>query len=604
MCFYNNSQEELKGSIPSEFAIIDSATGLMNQSLQKAKTEIHPENEYIVGSYRWFTYSADLTGLRLICIEDLTTGTVTTTTIANPTKRTAAHKAWAGARQSRAAGMPWEILHEMGEKGVDPDQKLEEMFRGYGHASVGDMARLTVDFGKIPMHLCLALFHEGSLNSGQEKSTRYQAAFGKAILHPLRHYVPESLPKEELEDLEKEYQSFGIESLELFAKHRAVLLRAFEQYYQADTTKPDQRSALTSRVLDCVRYFLLFGQWSGMSFETSARDWSRIIAELKASPLAYYQKIAVQIEKLLAPTKEEEEALDYKAEAPGLIRHTAPLFTANRNLHALKQFLEKQTDLLQSVSIYSGSPEHMNQRVSLIEPLYTEGDRLAASYALLLWPGLERQQLLNWIHTQVSETKKAISAIIFSGHTNYCELPGFGRTTRMTLVMESFLGELRDLNRHRAWGRFFPLPLVFGERLTKETIAQIIARGFGLPLYLTDIEAFAEHKAAFEQDLIAYYTKLQMFLEKVSALYQDTIDYGFVLNLLPLAHRVDLWMHGDPKQAAYLTAQRSRPGGHINYRSLAFEANQLLARNDPYLSGMQLSKKPDPSSRAEFFDRS
>ncbi len=576
----------------------------MNQSLHKAKTEIYPESEYIEGSYRWFTYPADLTGLRLICIEDLTTGTITTTTIANPTKRTAAHKAWAGARQSRAAGMPWEILYEMGEKGVDPDQKLEEMFHGYGHASVGDMARLAVDFGRIPMHLCLALFHEGSLNSGQEKSTRYQAAFGKAVLHPLQLYVPESFPKEELEDLEKEYQSFGIESLELFAKHRATLLRAFEEYYDVDTAKSDQRGALTSRVLDCVRYFLLFGQWSGMSFETSARDWSRIIAELKASPLSYYQRVAGQIEKLLAPTKEEEEALDYKAEAPGLIRHTAPLFTANRNLHALKQFLEEHTDLLQSVSKYSGSPQRVDQHVSLIEPLYTEGDRLAASYALLLWPGLERVQLLSWIHAQDSETKKAISTIIFSGHTNYCELPGFGRTTRMTLVMESFLGELRDLNRHRAWGRFFPLPLVFGERLTMETIAQIIGRGFGLPLYLTAIEAFAEHKAAFEQDLVAYYTKLQVFLEKVSASYLDTIDYAFVLNLLPLAQRVDLWMHGDPKQAAYLTAQRSRPGGHINYRALAYEANQLIAKSDSYFTGMQLSKKPDPSSKEEFFDRS
>jgi hypothetical protein len=576
----------------------------MNQSLQKAKTEIRPEKEYIVGSYRWFTYSADVTGLRLICIEDLTTGTITTTTVANSTKRTAAHKAWAGARQSRAAGMPWEILHEMGEKGVDPDQKLEEMFHSYGHASVGDMARLTVDFGKIPMHLCLALFHEGSLNSGQEKSTRYQAAFGKAILHPLHLYIPESLPEEDLEDVEKEYQSFGIESLELFAKHRATLLRAFEQYYRVDTTKSDQRSALTSRVLDCVRYFLLFGQWSGMSFETSARDWSRIIAELKASPLSYYQKVAAQIEKLLAPTREEEEALDYKAEAPGLIRHTAPFLTTNRNLHALKQFLEEQTDLLQSISIDSGSPKCVDQRVSLIEPKYTEGDRLVASYALLLWPGLERKQLFNWIHTQDSETKKAISTIIFSGHTNYCELPGFGRTTRMTLVMESFLGELRDLNRHRAWGRFYPLPLVFGERLTKETIEQIIARGFGLPLYLTDIPAFADYKTAFEQDLVAYYTKLQKFLENVSATYRDTIDYAFVLNLLPLAHQVDLWMHGDPKQAAYFTAQRSRPGGHINYRSLAYEANQLLVKYDPYLSGMHLSRKPDSTSREEFFDRS
>jgi hypothetical protein len=576
----------------------------MNQPHQKAKTEIHPEKELIIGSYRWFTYSADVTGLRLVCLEDLTTGTVTTTAVANPARRTAAHKAWAGARQSRAAGMPWEILHEMGEKGVDPDQKLEEMFRGYGHASVGDMARLAVDFGKVPMHLCLALFHEGSLNSGQEKSTRYQSAFGRAILHPMRLYVPESLPQEDVEHLESEYQSFGVESLELFAKHKAALLRAFEQYYRADTTKPDQKSALTSRVLDCVRYFLLFGQWSGMTFETSARDWSRIIAELKASPLSYYQRVAEQIEKLLAPTGEEEEALDYKAEAPGLIRHTAPLLATNRNLHELKQFLEEQTGLLQSVSILSGSPRRVDQRVSLIEPMYTEGDRLVAAYALLLWPGLERKQLLNWIHAQDGETKRAISTIIFSSHTNYCELPGFGRTTRMTLVMESFLGELRDLNRHRAWGRFFPLPLVFGERLTRETIGQIIARGFGLPLYLTDIPAFADYKTAFEQDFVSYYTKLQEFLEKVSATYRDTIDYAFVLNLLPLAHQVDLWMHGDPKQAAYFTAQRSRPGGHINYRTLAYEANQLLAMYDPYLSGMRLPRKPHPTSREEFFDRS
>jgi len=576
----------------------------MNEFHQKAKTEIQPEKEFIADSYRWFTYSASVTGLRLICLEDLTTGTIATTTVANPTKRTAAHKAWAGARQSRAAGMPWEILYEMGEKGVDPDQKLEEMFRGYGHASVGDMARLAVDMGKIPMHLCLALFNEGSLNSGQEKSTRYQASFGKALLHPMRHYISERLPKEDVARLEEEYQSFGAVSLELFAKHKAVLLRAFEQYYQADTTKPAERSALLSRVLDCVRYFLLIGQWSGMSFETSARDWSRIIAELRASPLLYYRRVAQQLEKLLAPTTEEEEVLDYKAEAPGLIRHTAPQLTANRNLHALKQFIEDQTDLLQQVSIHSGFPKRVDQRVSMIEPLYTEGDRLVASYILLLWPGLEREQLFNWIHDQDDEIKKSISTIIFSGHTNYCELPGFGRTTRMTLVIESFLGELRDLNRHRAWGRFFPLPLVFGERLTKSAIEQIVARGFGLPLYLTDIPAFAEYKTVYERDLVSYYTKLQEFLEKVSATYHDTIDYSFVLNLLPLAHRVDLWMHGDPKQAAYFTMQRSRPGGHINYRALAYEANQLLAMYDPYLSAMRLSKKPDPSSREEFFDRS
>src|SRR5436853_7696767 len=158
---------------------------------------------------------------------------------------------------------------------------------------------------------------------------------GKARLHPMRHYISERLAKEDVARLEEEYQSFGAVSLELFAKHKAVLLRAFEQYYQADTTKPAERSALLSRVLDCVRYFLLIGQWSGMSFETSARDWSRIIAELKASPIPYYHRVATQIEKLLAPTRAEEETLGYKAEAPSLIRHTHPALTSNTNLQAL-----------------------------------------------------------------------------------------------------------------------------------------------------------------------------------------------------------------------------------------------------------------------------
>ncbi len=130
----------------------------MKQSHETKKVDIPIEQELIIDSYRWFTYAPEVTGLRLICLEDLDTGTIVTTTVAHRGIRTAAHRAWAGARQSRSPGLPWEILCQMGEKGIDPDQKLEEMFRGYGHASVGDMARLSVDIAKLPMHLCLSLF--------------------------------------------------------------------------------------------------------------------------------------------------------------------------------------------------------------------------------------------------------------------------------------------------------------------------------------------------------------------------------------------------------------------------------------------------------------
>ncbi|HEY4033297.1 MAG TPA: hypothetical protein VGL94_04960, partial [Ktedonobacteraceae bacterium] len=102
----------------------------MEQAWEAEKAVVPIEREFTIGSYRWFTYAPEVTGLRLICLEDLDTGTIVTTTVAHHKLRTAAHRAWAGARQSRSAGLPWEILSQMGEKGVDPDQKLEEMFRG------------------------------------------------------------------------------------------------------------------------------------------------------------------------------------------------------------------------------------------------------------------------------------------------------------------------------------------------------------------------------------------------------------------------------------------------------------------------------------------
>jgi hypothetical protein len=37
---------------------------------------------------------------------------------------------------------------------------------------------------------------------------------------------------------------------------------------------------------------------------------------------------------------------------------------------------------------------------------------------------------------------------------------------------------------------------------------------------------------------------------------------------------------------------------------LAYEASQLLAISDPYLSALWIKNKPDPKSREEFFDRS
>lgn len=564
---------------------------------------LEPERELVTpDGYRWFTFSAEDTGLRLVCLEDIGIGVILATALANPEKRTAAHKAWAGARQSRAPGTPWEIMNEMGEKGIDPDKKLEETFVGYGHASVGDMARLQVDFVNIPMHLAFSLFNNASINSGQEKSTRYQQRFRSAVLHPISNCLPEGLPNGDLEVVEGGYQALGELSLSLFAKHRELLAAVFTDFYKPENV--GQRNALASRVLDCARSFLLLGQLTGMSFEDSARDFSRIIGEMKASPIYLYNKVAFQLERLLAPSLEEEGFLGFRAESPSLIRHTEENPIVNQNLLELQKFIAHNTNLLEFVGTNCNFATPVEQSVELLAREFTEGEKMVAQYLLTLWPSLDRAQLLSWVCNQDTETKEKISEIIMAGHNNYKELPLMAATRGMSVVFTTSLGEARDFNRHRAWGRFISLPLTYGMPLDWDRGTDILFQGFTLPLYLTEVEEFSSLREEFEKDLLDYYLKVEQFVRAMKKQFGDFIDYSFVLNLLPLAHQIDLWMHGDPKQALYFTDRRTRPGGHINYRVLAWEANQLIADSDPYLSAMRLDNEPNPASRDEFFDRS
>lgn len=554
------------------------------------------------GSYHWYVYPPEVTGVTMVRLDDLETDVCATTFIADPTRRTEAHKAWAGARHSRAPGAPWVIAHEMGERGIDPDQKLEDMFSNYGHKSVGDMARLMMSGHQMPMHLCYVLFNDTTLNGGQEKSSRYQSKFSEAMLHPIANYLPDSLPAEEVAALEPGYQQFLQTALGNYSEFQGKISDAFVKYYKPETS---QMKSLDSRVLDCVRFFLLFGQSSGMSIDTSARDWSRIISDLKGAPIPFYRKFAAQVEHLFTPSVEMERELGFKAEAPSLIRHSDANTTTNENIAKLRKFIEKKTDFQSVVPINRDFRGPQEQDIELLPEDFTEGDRLVAQYLMTLWPGIEdKSGLLNWVHDLDDEAKKKVSSIIFNGHNHNHELPLWGGTTRHTLVLESFLGEDRDWNRHRANRRFAPLPLIYGEAWTADTAAQVLAKGFGLPLYLTDVPRFKGLAQGFTEVLNRYYEDVYHFVAKMEKDYGKSIDYSFVINLLPLAHQLDFWMHGDPKQDLYLTHLRVRPGGHINYRDLAHRGNRLVAESDPYLSGLALDKKPSSNSKDEFFNRS
>jgi hypothetical protein len=213
-------------------------------------------------------------------------------------------------------------------------------------------------------------------------------------------------------------------------------------------------------------------------------------------------------------------------------------------------------------------------------------------------------KVLSWVKNQPEKRKNKMGEIIFEGHNHQHEMANFSATTDMSLVMKGSIAELRDFNRHRAWGRFIQLPLLHGLPIDIDTVKQILGQGYVLPTYLTEVPEFADLRKKISRDLGLYYETLYSLLEVWEGKFGDSVDYSFVLNLLPFAHQTNLWMHGNPKQASYLTKLRVRNGGQITYRVMAWEAARLIAQSDPYLSSIKIDKRPNAASRKEFFDRS
>ena len=292
-----------------------------------------------------------------------------------------------------------------------------------------------------------------------------------------------------------------------------------------------------------------------------------------------------------------------RADAPALIRHTQVSQTANDNIQELRKYILAGTDFQKDVRVNMGFRGENRQNVRYLPKVFTETERVVAQYLLAIWPGIDQRAALAWVSTRPGEVKNQIAEAIFRNHDDKHEPPAFTRATSMTAIVNGSLAEVRDLNRQRSSGRFIELPLVFGLPMTADTFEQILAKGFVLPLYLTEVPEFGNLRSAVVEDLNHYYQAVYNLLDWTKANFGDSIDYGFMVNLLPLSHQISIWLHLDPKSSVYTPKLRYKPGGQVNYRDAAWEISNHIANSDPYLLPLKIDKRPDPGSREEFFDR-
>jgi thymidylate synthase ThyX len=570
------------------------------EPLPSIDTPVSPEYSHSEDGYEWSAYVPPIVPMPLYQLQDEVTGVVVSTSTAIEGQRTASIHAWSAGRHSREPGNMLRIKREIQLNQVSSADKLGTFVSAYGHNSLADLAEIYVDFEDISMLQAFRLFHMTQVHGGQEKSTRYQRKFQEKALIPLENILTKEQAGDAWEGIRAQYERLGGLAMQLFDQNLERTAFALTQHYEPQTKKEEK--AVELRAMDCARFFFLLGQRTGMTKKATARTWSGIIAELKASEIDSDVRLAQQIQRLLAPDAVVEEALHYTAEAPTLVRHTEADTQFHENLTILGTYLREKTDFL-SVIVPVGKFQGERQlNATLITGEYTVGEKMAAQYILTLYPGASLQQVLSWVETLPDNTKRELSVIMFNGHSDHEQLPQQAVTSELTYVYNAPIGISRDLNRHRSEGRFTPFPFLYGKSMNYDQMQQVLSHGYVLPYHVTHIPELKAVYEAFSHDMEYYYEQLREFVASVHAQCGDSIDYSFVVNLLPLGHMVPFIMHADPKKTHYLTRTRAKAGGQADYQYLAMESAKLTAEADPLLSGIQIPKQ-DILEREFFFGR-
>ena len=205
----------------------------------------------------------DKTDLPIISLTDSRTGFMVRTAIASNIRQTPSIMAFAGARYSRSSDSAEEIFSEIKNSGKNAQEKLAAIFRNYGHASVADMSQLFGYIENIPQEIATKFFYETSVGGGQERSTRYQD-FSQPNYLELVSFIEKNnqekaLKSSNFESLSQNFLELQKISLEKYQKWVNVFTEKYIECYQVDKNNKSQMGALTARVFDTARYFLLFG---------------------------------------------------------------------------------------------------------------------------------------------------------------------------------------------------------------------------------------------------------------------------------------------------------------------------------------------------------
>jgi thymidylate synthase ThyX len=491
--------------------------------------------------------------------------------------------AYLGARYSRSSDSITEIAKEIIVNDTDAAARLEAIFHGYGHKSVGDMAELFVCIENIPMYSAMKIFYLNSVIAGQERSTRYQNFESPEFI---------KIPKELCSDdsLRKEYDRIMLKQMSDYRKLLKKTREVLHKQFKINDDNKDEVNAWKARSFDTARYLLPYGLQTSLAAVMSARNWSELIAYFNAGDSVVENEIADLLMNLLGESKLDING--YIREADVLIRHTdANCCRRNSTLKILDYLKEKvskqkEFELEESES----SSVKLSYNTDFVEDLITH-------YELLINPLGSSKDLEFDYEDQISFGEK-----IFEYHNQHNLLGNIGQSGAVKIDGFATLGTLKDLNRHRSMERYIPL---FHDQINIDNeLEREDKECYFLCNYL-DIKEIKDLKKDYQKALNETYSMIKNWRKVSKNFVAQEVSVEYTKYLLPHAHATRYNFYGSFDDLQYTINLRLRRGGHIAYRALVYKWLEELALKDniwKYL--LRNSEKPDPKSKEQFVDRS
>jgi thymidylate synthase ThyX len=458
--------------------------------------------------------------------------------------------AYAMAKYSRSAESLADSAREL--TGDRTRKFLNTMYFKYGHASIADMAHISLGVEQISLWAAIALVDE-QLWDGQERSTRYQ---------PFREtgfYTPDDAPCDYTDIAEWLMMRY-----EATTEHWLEQLQ--EQYPRPESMKvADYEAAIRARAFDIARYYLFLGVNTSVGQITSARVLERQVARLAAEPLPELRALAVDLKKAVT----DEPAFDLGAERLQALLAAVPepqrsMLLAQLQPEPLAPTLIKYADPSPYQQIvWSDVAAVARELLPSVLPdnaravvLTAEENPIDAAVSALLYKvsDIAYHQIAERVADLTAAEKRDVleAALVKRGPHDEWLRAFQGAPLAFDILMD--IGGYRDLHRHR--------------RASQIRQAFTTRHGAAVPEPMRGTAA--------EQRYLADMQKAGEYVDGLAK--WDPVQAHY---LLPLGYRCRALFRMDLAEAGYIIRLRSREGGHFSYRSVAYQMYKALTARYP-----------------------